>query len=572
MIKFKNIRWKNLLSTGNAWTEIELDTGKSTLIIGENGAGKSTILDAICYGLFGKPFRKVTKPSLVNSVNEKNLVVEIVFETNGREYRVLRGIKPNVFEIYQNNTLINQTATVKDYQDYLEKTILKMNYKSFTSIVILGSASFTPFMKLSAADRRIVVEDLLDIQVFSTMNVLVRQRILENKEQIQKNSIEYKSEKSKHLYVSNNIKAMLGKNDDKLNSLRSKKVELEKELELVEDSILYFKTEIAAIHFDVADKKAALKKHSKLIGLKGQIDNNKSRLEREINFYTTNNECPSCQQIIDETFKNDMIQSKLNTKHDCNEGLEKLAEGITDIVGRINRLDEEEKNLEKHKSLLSQYDASKKSFQSRIIDIQKEIDSFEKDNDLVETNKQLLAVTENNINDLEENKALLSEQKSVLEITTRLLKDGGIKAKIIKQYLPIINQRVNEYLRSLEFFVQFHLDENFGEKLKARHLDDFSYDNFSEGEKMKIDIALIMTWRAIAKMRNSVHTNLLILDEIFDSSLDTTSVDNLLGILNGVEKTTNVVVISHKKDQMIEKFDRTIKFEKQKNFSKHTVD
>ena len=544
--------------------------GKSTLIVGTNGAGKSTILDAVCFGLFGKPFRKIKKPLLVNSVNEKNLVVEITFTTNGRRYRVVRGIKPGIFEIYQNDVLINQTATVKDYQDYLEKNVLKMNWKSFTSIVILGSASFTPFMQLSAADRRAVVEDLLDIQVFSTMNVLVRQRIQENKEQIQRNSIEFKSEKSKLLYISNNIKAMEGTNDDKLRNLNLKKAELETEIDTIDHDIIRVNNVVDGISYDVQDKKTALSKHSKLIGLKGQIDNNKSRIEREIKFYDDNDTCPSCQQIIETTFKSDIIEAKKVTKHECEVGLDKLNGNIETLLKKINELEETEKALDKNKNILAGLETSKGSLEKRIQDINTEINEFDKSNSIVDTNKKLLKDTKEKIRTLENEKIDLSNQKSILEITTRLLKDSGLKSKIIKQYLPIINKKVNEYLASLEFFVQFHLDENFNEKLKARYLDEFAYANFSEGEKMKIDIALIFCWRAVAKMRNSAHTNLIILDEIFDSSLDAESVDNLLMIMNGVEKTTNVFVITHKKDQMVEKFERTLLFNKQKNFSKMT--
>lgn len=568
MIRFKTIRYKNLLSTGNNWTEINLDTGNSTLIVGENGAGKSTCLDALCFVLFGKPFRRVNKSSLVNSVNDKNFVVEVEFETNGKKYNITRGIKPNIFKIFVDGVLLNQTATVRDYQDNLEKFILKMNYKSFTSIVILGAASFTPFMQLSAADRRSVVEDLLDIQVFSTMNVLVRQRIQENREQLTAVNIHLKSEKDKKKYIEKNLENVTTNNQNKMQILQDRKKELLQEVVVNRETRTKTQEKIEKIVLDEKTKRDALKKHSTMLGLKGQIDNNKNRLSREIQFYTDNDDCPSCKQEIDSVFKKNIIEKKKDTVDECNSGIVKISKEIDSIVTVINEMDRAEREHANNTNIIQTLDNNKTAIEKRIHEVEKEIVSISEENDIQENDRKNLLDVSDNIKKKEKTKQDLTEQKEILDITIKLLKDGGIKSRIIGQYLPVINSKVNHYLKTLDFFVQFNLDENFNESLKARHLDVFSYANFSEGEKTKIDLALIMTWREIAKLRNSVHTNLLILDEIFDSSLDSTGTENLMTILNQLETGTNVFVISHKKDQMIEKFDRTVTFEKHKNFSR----
>lgn len=568
MIRFKTIRYKNLLSTGNNWTEINLDTGNSTLIVGENGAGKSTCLDALCFVLFGKPFRRVNKSSLVNSVNDKNFVVEVEFETNGKKYNITRGIKPNIFKIFVDDVLLNQTATVRDYQDNLEKFILKMNYKSFTSIVILGAASFTPFMQLSAADRRSVVEDLLDIQVFSTMNVLVRQRIQENREQLTAVNIHLKSEKDKKKYIEKNLENVTTNNQNKMQILQDRKKELLQEVVVNRETRTKTQEKIEKIVLDEKSKRDALKKHSTMLGLKGQIDNNKNRLSREIQFYTDNDDCPSCKQEIDSVFKKNIIEKKKDTVDECDSGIVKISKEIDSIVTVINEMDRAEREHANNTNIIQTLDNNKTAIEKRIHEVEKEIVSISEENDIQENDRKNLLDVSDNIKKKEKTKQDLTEQKEILDITIKLLKDGGIKSRIIGQYLPVINSKVNHYLKTLDFFVQFNLDENFNESLKARHLDVFSYANFSEGEKTKIDLALIMTWREIAKLRNSVHTNLLILDEIFDSSLDSTGTENLMTILNQLETGTNVFVISHKKDQMIEKFDRTVTFEKHKNFSR----
>ena len=571
MITFKNIRWKNLLSTGNNFTEINLDASNTTLIIGDNGAGKSTILDALCFALFGKPFRRINKPSLINSVNGKNLVVELEFKVNGKEYKIVRGIKPNRFEIWQDDIMINQNSTVKDYQEQLEKFIIKMNYKSFTSIIILGSASFTPFMQLSAADRRLVIEDLLDIQVFSTMNVLVRQRMQENKEQARSSKIVQTMTQEKLGLIENNSKDSTENLLEMEMLVEKKKTAVLNEHGDLSGQLAGVNTEHAKfeMHFDQTSMEKFKKKHSKLLNVRGQVENNKNRIEKEISFYEINDHCPSCHQTIEKDFKEEIVTNKLTIVDECLDGLDNIDMELKDIVGRINF---EQNKQVKYVTLTNTVKQLKNNIDRVGIDYDNLCQELRNIKDKIEKsstkNTTLIESTKKELKDIHNKLLELSDEHAILEITMRLLKDGGIKSKIIKQYLPVINKKVNQYLSAMEFFVNFELDENFNESLKARHLDAFSYANFSEGEKMRIDLALLFTWRAVAKMRNSVHTNLLILDEIFDSSLDSAGTEEFLKIMLTLIGDTNVFVISHKTDQLIEKFDKTIHFEKYKNFSR----
>lgn len=569
MITFESISWKNLLSTGNNPTKIDLNTGETTLIIGENGAGKSTILDALCFALFGKPFRRIKKPSLLNSVNGKKLVVELEFSTNGRSYKIIRGIKPNRFEIFMDDVMINQSSTVKDYQEHLEKFIIKMNYKSFTSIVILGSASFTPFMQLSAADRRVVIEDLLDIQVFSTMNVLVRQRMQENKEQLNLNKVASRSVIDKTKYIESNIASANEAGTKKAEATRSKILEMQKSINVLGDDILDIERLIKADgHDHTGFMNTLTSKQQKLVSLKGQIQNNKSRLERELSFYKKNETCSQCKQDLDPDFKENIVNEKSLLLDECSDGVDKLDLELSDVIKSIN--DIAEKNAERNRLEAEQINLTNQRMvmHKRVSEMIKELSEGTGEASLYNQWKNDLAAGKEEMKKLHNERLMLADQNSVLDITMRLLKDGGIKSKIIKQYLPVINKKVNQYLGALEFFVNFELDENFNETMKARHLDDFSYASFSEGEKMRIDLALLFTWRTVAKMRNSVHTNLLILDEVFDSSLDGAGTEEFLKIMMTLVGDTNVFVISHKTDQLVDKFDKVIRFEKYKNFSR----
>lgn len=569
MIKFRTIRWKNLLSTGDAFTEIQLDQYQNTLIVGSNGAGKSTILDALTFVLFGKAFRKINKPALVNSVNQKNCVVEIEFETSGKQYKVIRGIKPAIFEIYCDDVCLNQNSTTKDYQEHLEKFILRMSYKSFTQVVILGSASFTPFMQLSPADRRGVIEDLLDIQIFSVMNTIAKQRLQENKEKIEKNKIESLGKEEKKEFIERNLKKLQENSEVKIKQLTENKKKFLQDIEAYQSEIDVLDAQREKLLKTVTSAKSVRDRHSKLLGIRGQIKSNIERHKTEMDFYHKNDNCPTCQQAIQETLKTHRIDvlSKTILKLE-QDGLEKITSEIDACVKTLDIMD---RKLTKIESLGNQIEVNKihiGNIKSGIYAIERDIDGIQNTNDLLYNNEKELKETEAEIDRITKEKQDLLEDRTYISTALTLLKDGGIKTKIIKQYLPIINKMINKYLLQMGFFVNFNIDENFEESIKSRYRDDFSYQSFSEGEKMKIDLAILFAWRAVAKMKNSVNTNLLLLDEIFDSSLDSNGTDEFLKIMWSLTGDTNVIVISHKQDQLIEKFQRVVRFEKQKNFSR----
>jgi len=530
VIFFSKVRYKNFLSTGNIFTEIDLGEHATTLIIGENGAGKSTFLDAITFALFGKPFRNINKPQLVNSINEKDCVVEIEFKIGKTNYKVVRGIKPNTFEIYVNGDLLNQDAKAKDYQDYLEKVILKMNYKSFTQIVILGSTNFTPFMQLSAADRRTVIEDLLDIQIFSSMNVIVKNK-LHGLKDAKKKEFEENSTTLKNLAV-----------------------------ELTEKE-----TQIETIVSSISDEETSTKKFNKLNQLEAKIEGNIQKLEKDIEFYSVNSTCPTCDQAINN--KEEKVHTCNSKISELTDGLTKLKEESDAVLQRINTIKATQKELKALEQDLVRITTHRKQVRSYIAKLQEEIDVIESkpamSDEFKAQSKQLL----NALQAYNDKRKEVSEQTQNYDIVAQLLKDGGIKSKIIKQYVPIINKLVNKYLAAMDFFVNFNIDEEFKETIKSRHRDDFSYENFSEGEKKRIDLALLFTWRSVAKLKNSVNTNLLIFDEVFDGSLDINGTEEFMKLINMMNEGTNVFVITHKSDQMVDKFKHTIRFGKVKNFS-----
>jgi len=565
MIFFRNVKWKNLLSTGNYFTEIKLDGTSNTLIVGNNGSGKSTMLDALCFALFGKAFRNINKPNLINSINEKDCRVEVEFDTNGKSYKIVRGIKPNIFEIYQDSVLLNQDASVRDYQDYLEKFILKLNYKSFTQIVILGSASFTPFMQLSAADRRAIIEDLLDIQIFSSMNSVVKDKLSNNKDLISntKHNIdvnqkiyEVKKQHDNDLKEDRTIRikeydAEISNNSQILQTLHADITELSQKISGLIDSTVS-QTEI----------ESKIKKYTKL---ESQIESNVSKFLSNIDFFKSNGSCPTCRQEIALEFKESEIGS-LNTKvTDCQTGLSDLRNKMEAEQGRLNVIKEVQKEIQKLQVDMATKNTTIKEVQKYIKRLQNEIKELQNTQDTQDSTE--LKELEDSLATLTEELKRLLDEKNYYEVAATLLKDSGIKTKIIKQYLPIINKLVNKYLASLDFFVNFTLDESFKEVIKSRHRDEFSYHNFSEGEKQRIDMALMLTWRAIAKLKNSANTNLLILDEVFDSSLDTSGTEELMKILHMLEDV-NLFVISHKGDILHDKFINVIKFDKVKNFSR----
>ena len=569
MIVFKTVRYKNFLSTGNVFTEIKLNEHQTTLIIGENGAGKSTFLDAITFALFGKPFRNINKPQLVNSINEKDCVVEITFSIGNKNYKVVRGIKPNLFEIWCDGDLLNQDSRAKDYQDQLEKLILKMNYKSFTQIVVLGSTNFTPFMQLSASDRRTVIEDLLDIQVFSAMNVLVKGKLSKFKDEestlkIQIDAVRGKIElHKKHLEE-------LKKNNKELIDAKKKEVD-ENNAAITEIDAAYAQnqTEIDNLLNEILDEETSNKKFTKLNNLEAKIESNITKIQNDIEFYTSNSTCPTCDQAINN--KDDKIHSCGDKIKELSVGLDKLREESNTVLQRITTIKATQKKIAELNKELVRLNTNATNIRSYIKKLEKEISALESkpamSDDFKAQSKELLNQLQK-YNDARK-EAITNTQH--YDIVSQLLKDGGIKSKIIKQYIPVINKLVNKYLAAMDFFVNFTLDEEFKESLKSRHRDDFSYSNFSEGEKKRIDLALLFTWRSVAKLKNSVNTNLLIFDEVFDGSLDVNGTEEFMKLIYMMNDSTNIFVITHKTDQMVDKFKHTIRFTKVKNFSQQVT-
>ena len=569
MIEFKYVRWKNFLSTGNQFIEIQLDRNPTTLVIGENGAGKSTVLDALCFGLFGKPFRGINKPQLLNSVNNAGCVVEVEFKIGTKNIKVVRGIKPNIFEIYINDKMYNQDANMRDYQKYLEQQILKLNYRSFTQVVILGSSTFIPFMQLKARHRREVVEEILDIQIFSLMNILLKQKLKNIAENIR--DINYQLDLTgekivlQEKYI-NNVK----KNKNKIIKEKNKLIsDNENEIFSRNSGIEELSKDNDNLLSLISDNEKTKKKAFKLIDIKSTLIEKHKTHSKAVDFFENNDECPTCQQHIDEIFKKEMISDKQKdvTKFavgikELEEELSKAQERIQEISDIADKIRENEVQIAKENSSVTQLEKFNATLHAEIAQF-KTGDVSKSDYNKLKELKKDLSATENH-------KAKLREDLTYSEAARSMLQDTGIKTKIIKQYLPVMNKLINTYLTSMEFYVNFTLNENFNETIKSRYRDEFTYDSFSEGEKMRIDLALLFTWRAIAKMKNSTNTNLLMLDEIFDSSLDSTGTDEFLKILNTLSDE-NIFVISHKQDVLADKFRSTIKFEKVKNFS-HVVE
>ena len=567
IIIFKTIRWQNFLSTGNTFTEINLNEVPNALIIGENGAGKSTILDALTFSLFGKPFRKINKSQLLNSVNEKNCLVEIEFSTNGKEYKVTRGMKPNVFEIYCDGVCLNQDSASKDYQEHLEQFILKMGYKSFCQIVILGSASFVPFMQLTPADRRAIIEDLLDIQIFTSMNIIAKKKLSENKENLEKNRLELAGKKEKKEFIQRNIDALTQNNKKKRKELADRYVEQQMKYDEIKLEIDALEVKKQSLMKQIESLPKIKQKHQKLLTLKTKIETNKNRHVSDITFYETNDSCPTCKQAIDQEFKQHETQS-INVKiSEFDSGLVEITKQIDSCIQDINDKNAILTSIGEIQNDISGKTSSLNGIINTQASLVNEIDTLESSNGVLSNNKDEMKSVLMDIEKLEKERQELIEQKQFIDTAIVLLKDGGIKTKIIKQYLPIINKHINKYLSQMGFFVNFHINENFEETIKSRYLDDFSYQNFSEGEKTRIDLAILFTWRTIAKLRNSVNCNLLIFDEIFDGSLDNSGTDEFLKIMWTMLEDTNTFVISHKTDQLVDKFKRVYRFKKHKNFS-----
>jgi DNA repair exonuclease SbcCD ATPase subunit len=566
LIIFKKLRYKNLLSTGNVFTEINLNTHGTTLIVGENGAGKSTILDALSFALFGKPFRKVNKGQLINSINNKGLVVEIEFSIGNKNYLVQRGAKPNLFNIYQDGTLINNDANAGDYQEVLDKQILKINHKTFSQIVVLGSASFVPFMQMTAANRREVIEDLLDIQIFTTMNTLLKDKIAVNKINITDTEYTLKGLAEKIELEKKHLQTLQTNNNEQVDSKRVKIAEYEASIaQAAADIEGYYQTLSAYDHLNDTHTQL-LGKQTKLNTVYHQLLSKSYELDKDIAFLSTHDDCPVCQQGIDHTFKDGAINEKKKKREELTSALHIAQTKINDIVDALKLLQQDFATRDSWLSLIKDR-LSDTAFWHRLIgEMQSDIQQLETTQH-IEDNTNRLTDMRAQLKSQIANREQLGKQRMTLEMAAVLLKDTGIKTKIIRQYIPVINKLINKYLASMDFFVNFELDENFEEKIKSRFRDEFSYASFSEGEKSRLDLALLFTWRSISRLRNSTSTNLLILDEVFDGSLDATGNEELLKILDTLVDGNNVFVISHKTDVYLDKFQRVLRFEKQKNFS-----
>ena len=568
MITFEKIRWKNFLATGDHFTEIELDSDRSTLIIGTNGAGKSTILDAITFVLFNKPFRKVTKGQLVNTINEKGTVVEIEFTTHGRKYLVRRQMKPAKFEIFENNELVDQDAANRDYQKHLEQTILKLNFKSFTQVVILGSSTFVPFMQLNASVRREVVEDLLDIQIFGVMNTLLKDRIKEAQD---------KGRDCDHLLaVAEERIETQQSHINKLTAINEERVkEKEDTLKNNKDLIKKYNKDAKAVEFkikkqepEIDNYKNVKKDLEKLKGLRIKIESRQASLIKELKFFTSNEVCPTCTQPINIEFKEQKCNSLDTESNKYSEGLVKLESQIDTTLKDVDKLEELNGYIFTLKNNLNNLERDVLKIEKDNLKLEKQIKSLTEEQPNMKDEYQTLTSLKEQFKKVEEDCSGINKVLDEYTAVSYMLKDSGIKSKVINKYIPIFNTLINKYLQSMDFFVNFTLDEEFNEVIRSRFRDQFSYASFSEGEKQKIDLALLFTWREVARMKNSAATNLLILDEVFDSSLDDSSTQELLKILRDLGSTTNVFVISHKGEILQDKFMRTLKFEKLNDFSK----
>lgn len=564
-IIFKKIKWKNFLSTGNLFTELDLSANKTTLIVGENGAGKSTLLDALSFVLFCKPFRKVNKPQLLNTITNKQLVVEVEFSIGPSKYKIIRGMKPNVFEVYKDGTLLNQSAEMKDYQEILEKQIIKVNHKSFCQVVVLGSATFQPFMQLTAGQRREIIEDLLDLQIFTTMNLLLKDKVNLNNESINELTSNKKLLEEKISLMKEHLVKIQNSNEKLIEEKQSRIAETNEQIEKLNNEYWEYEKTRQEFEASLADEEAVSKKMNKLGQLRHQIEANLSILNKEVSFFHKYDNCPTCKQQIDQQFKSETIDNKESEIKKIEEGLEKLSEEYERVDARINELMEIHMNINSTNIEISRVKTKISSLIEYRNTLEKEIQNI--DQKTVEEQDNKIPDLEKELVELEKNYNECLEDRNVFSVASALLKDSGIKSKIIKQYIPIINKLINKYLSSMEFMCQFELDEEFSETIKSRYRDVFSYSSFSEGEKMRINLAILFAWRAIAKLRNSVNTNILIMDEVFDSSLDSNGTEEFLKIINSLTSDTNTFIISHKTDQLYDKFEKVIKFKKVKNFS-----
>ena len=568
MITFKKIRYKNFLSTGQQFIEIELDKSPTTLVIGENGAGKSTLLDALCFGLFQRPFRIIKKDQLINTINEKECVVEVEFVVGTKQYKIIRGIRPNIFEIWCNGDMLNQDAAQRDYQKHLEQQILKLNFRSFTQVVILGNASFVPFMQLRARDRRQVVEEILDIEIFSKMNFMFREKQKLQDEIIKQDDFQYSildtKIEDKKAYIddiSNRSKDLAA----------SKRIELEKTITDIanyEQDIKKVRTEITSLQKEILDETKVNSMKSKLHSMEAKLENTCNKHRKDLKFFETHNDCPTCQQAIDVAFKSTMIDKKKEKVLEVEVGLGQIDTEIKTNQMRLDTINKTMILIREKELLINRYETSIVEIQKQTSRLQTEINEIVDENISTAEQTGELHQLQEQLTQTDIKKKADKEHKIYIDTARHLMQDTGIKTKIINQYLPIMNQYINKHLADMDFFVNFTLDEEFKETIKSRYRDEFNYHSFSEGEKLRIDLAILFTWREIAKLKNSTNTNLLVLDEIFDSSLDASGTDEFMRILTNKLAKENVFVISHKGDTLLDKFPSILKFEKYKNFTR----
>jgi DNA repair exonuclease SbcCD ATPase subunit len=567
VIYFKTVRWKNLLSTGNVFTEVKLNQSSSTLIIGENGSGKSTFVEAISFALYGKPFRKINKPLLVNSINNKNLIVEIEFSIGKKEYFIRRGLKPAVFEILVDDVLLNQEAASKDYQEILEKNILRLTHKSFSQIITLGSSTFVPFMQLPAASRREFIEDLLDIQIFSTMNILLKDRVQKNKDDIAACATRISLCEQKIELNKRHIESMRQNNDEIIEIKQNKINEHNFMIEEVTISRDDSARKLGDYTPVVADQTKLISKLKKINSLQSELQYKITDCSKHIDFFEKHDECPTCTQDIEAGIKSYKLEEGRNKSKELTDAIVKLKEEQDRVDVRLKEIETAQDQIDLLYAEINDCNNKIAMYTRYNAELQKEITNLNVQQKKIETDATELNAAKAELVEIETEKEKLTNARTLLSTAALLLKDGGIKTKIIKQYVPVMNKLINKYLAAMDFFVQFELDENFDEKIKSRFRDEFTYGSFSEGEKMRIDLSLLFTWRAVSKLRNSASTNLLIMDEVFDSSLDTSGTEEFFKILSSVTADTNVFIISHKGDQLFDKFSSVIKFEKVKNFS-----
>jgi DNA repair exonuclease SbcCD ATPase subunit len=568
MINFKKVRYKNLLSSGNTFTEIQLDTHQTTLILGENGSGKSTLLDALCFGLYGRGFRNLKKDLLINSINGRDLLVEIEFSIGTKQYKVIRGAKPNRFEMYLDDVLVNQDANVRDYQEHLEKQILKMSFRSFTQVAILGSANFVPFMQLKSKDRRNLVEDLLDISIFSTMQEVLRNKMSAHKNEITETGHDIKIMEERIHGLNEQLNVLRENRDSKISKYESTVEETQSNINNLMEKIDEKTQDVVAETTSIKDKDSKENQLTELLDLERQLEGARKKTIREIKFYDDNDNCPTCEQGIDEDHKKKHVTEKELKKTELVTALVEIEGKVSNCSNRLAEIREVQGRIEEVQKDIALLQTEVVSNQKYITKLQKEIEDLKTEATAGSDAEDKILDAEDTLDILIQKKEKQSETSHYYDIAQMLLRDQGVKQKIIKQYVPIMNKLINKYLAQLEFYVGFEIDESFEETIKSRFRDVFKYDNFSQGEKMRIDLSLLFTWRAIARMKNSVNTNLLILDEVFDSSLDTAGTDDFLKLLNTLTERTNAFIISHKGDALHDKFNQVLRFEKYKNFSR----